>query len=139
LLTDSSDEFDLRNNNISSSPLLRQTTSLSTLQFQYFFGSSRKTYSRSLQYDESTIYRSSQAKFSRSHMIENILFDRHSDVHLKDQILCYYCDWYPINYLSTVIDQYCRPESDFLTTIELLSDDLDRLYVLCLSCLSTYD
>ena len=31
---------------------------------------------------------------------------------------------------------YCRPESEFLTTIVLLSDDLDRLYELCLSCLS---
>ena len=33
----------------------------------------------------------------------------------------------------------CRPGSDFLTTIVLLSVDLDRLYELCLSCLSTYD
>ena len=33
----------------------------------------------------------------------------------------------------------CRPESDLLTTIVLLSVDLDRLYVLCLGCLSTYD
>jgi hypothetical protein len=29
----------------------------------------------------------------------------------------------------------CRPGSAFLTTIVLLSDDLDRLYELCLSCL----
>ena len=29
----------------------------------------------------------------------------------------------------------CRPESKFLTTIVILSDDLDRLYELCLSCL----
>lgn len=102
------DEFDPRNNNISSSPLLRQTASKPSLDSisPIFFESSRKTYSRSLQYDESTIYRSSQATFSRSHKIGNILFDRHSDVHLKDQMLCHYCDWYPINYLSTVIDQY---------------------------------
>jgi hypothetical protein len=34
---------------------------------------------------------------------------------------------------------YCRPESEFLSTIVLLSDDLDRLYELCLRCLSAYD
>ena len=34
---------------------------------------------------------------------------------------------------------YCRPESDFLTTIVLLSVDPDRIYVLCLSYLLTYD
>lgn len=84
----------------------RHPNLLSTLHFQCFFGSSRKTYSRSLQYDESSIYGSSQATFSRSHIIENILFDRHTGAHLKNQILCYYCDWYPINYLSTAIDQY---------------------------------
>ena len=33
----------------------------------------------------------------------------------------------------------CRPESDFLTTIVPLSDDLDRLYELCRRCLSSYD
>ena len=32
-----------------------------------------------------------------------------------------------------------RPKSDFLTTIVLLSVDLDRIYVLCFSCLLTYN
>jgi len=33
----------------------------------------------------------------------------------------------------------CQPESRFLTTIGLLSDDLDRLYELCLRCLLSYN
>lgn len=118
----------------------RRPNLLSTLHFQYFFGSSGKTYSRSSQYDESTIYRPSQATFSRSHTIENTLFNRHPDVHLKDQIPCYCCDWYPINYLSTAIDQYlhghskcqARPRLLHLTYIRTrpakfgLTDDLLR-------------
>ena len=48
-----------------------------------------------------------------------------------------HCIW-PLN-LVVPFFGICRPESDFLTTIIPLSDDLDRLYELCRRCLSSYD